>query len=65
MENSKKPDKKNPRNGANIISQLFFLWFIPILWKGAKSGLNANDLTMCLEKDLSQDLGDKLERYVI
>lgn len=62
MDYSKKPEKKNPKKGANFISQLLFLWFIPILWKGKNKGLNTDDVTVCLKQDQSKDLGDKLER---
>lgn len=62
MDSGRKPDRKNPRKGANPLSQLFFLWIIPLFWKGARKGLNTDDLTQCLEKDESEMLGDHLER---
>lgn len=64
MDSSKKPERENPRKGANPISQLFILWIAPLFWKGMKNGLTTDDLTKCLKKDRSDMLGDDLERYV-
>lgn len=63
MDFSKKPERENPRKGANPLSQLFFLWIVPVFWKGTRKGLNTDDLTHCLRKDESEVLGDELERY--
>lgn len=62
MDFSKKPERENPRKKANLISQLFFVWIIPLLWKGMKNGLTKKDLTKCLKKDRSDTLGDDLEK---
>ncbi|XP_037896202.1 multidrug resistance-associated protein 4 [Glossina fuscipes] len=62
MDSSEKPKKENPRQFAHILSQLTFGWSIPLLYRGSRQGLTADDLTKCLPEDLSQDLGDKLER---
>lgn len=61
MDHSKKPETVNPRAKSNPFSQLFFTWTIPLLSKGAKKGLNQEDLTKCLDKDRSEQLGDRLE----
>ena len=61
MDSSKKPELKNPRKGVNPLSQLLFLWVVPVLWNGLKNGLNQNNLTQCLTEDKSEELGDKLE----
>lgn len=61
MDHSKKPEKENPKKKSNPLSQLFFTWTIPLLCKGAKKGLNQDDLTKCMEKDRSEELGDRLE----
>lgn len=61
MDSSKKPESVNPRQNVNIIQQLLFTWIIPLLYKGSKNGLTTNDLTVCLDKDKSEMLGDKLE----
>lgn len=62
MDSGKKPERENPRKGANPISQLFFLWITPLFWKGTRKGLTTDDLTKCLRKDKSDLLGDALER---
>lgn len=61
MDSSKKPELKNPRKGANILSQLFFIWVVPVLWHGMRNGLTIDNRTQCLTEDKSADLGDKLE----
>ncbi|GAB0088829.1 multidrug resistance-associated protein 4 [Sergentomyia squamirostris] len=61
MDSSKKPEKANPRAKASIFSQLFFAWTVPVLFQAAEKGLSTEDLTLCLDKDKSEKLGDKLE----
>lgn len=63
MDSSRKPEKNNPRRYANLLSQVLFVWAMPMLYRGSKYGLNTEDLTKCLPADCSQDLGDKLEKY--
>lgn len=65
MDYSKKPQKKNPRKGASSLSQLLFLWVLPLMFKGCCHGLGQTDLTKSLKQDRSEDLGDKLETWVI
>lgn len=65
MDFNKKPHLENPAEGANFISQIFFLWTIPLFWKGMKDGLTTNDLTKCLQNDKSEKLGDELEELVL
>lgn len=62
MDSGRKPERKNPRKGANPLSQLFFFWIIPLFWKGARKGLSTDDVTQCLQKDESEKLGDHLEQ---
>lgn len=64
MDSSKKPEKTNPRENANPLSQILFLWIVPLLFRGARNGLNPDDLSKCLPADNSENLGDKLERYI-
>ncbi|KAJ6635336.1 ATP-binding cassette sub-family C member 4 [Pseudolycoriella hygida] len=61
MDSTKKPEHKNPRTGANPLSQLMFGWVVPTLYKGLRTGLNVEDLTQCLKEDQSEILGDKLD----
>ncbi|XP_053697137.1 ATP-binding cassette subfamily C member 4 [Sabethes cyaneus] len=63
MDSSRKPEKKNPRKGAFCASQLLFCWLLPLFYKGCRWGLNKDDLTKCLKKDKSEDLGDHLEQH--
>lgn len=64
MDFNKKPELENPRKGANVISRLFFLWTLPLFWKGMKNGLTTDDLTKCLPKDKSDKLTDAMEMCV-
>lgn len=64
MDSGKKPEKKNPRKGANPLSQLLFLWIVPLFWQGARKGLNNDDLTTCLKKHRSGELGNQLDVWV-
>lgn len=61
MDSGKKPERPNPRKGANPLSQLFFIWILPLFWHGKRNGLNNEDLTKCLHKDKSDALGNSLE----
>ncbi|XP_068157078.1 ATP-binding cassette sub-family C member 4 [Drosophila tropicalis] len=61
MDSSSKPERKNPREHANIISQLLFAWAVPLLYRGSRKGVDTKDLTACLEEDYSEPLGDRLE----
>uniref|UniRef100_A0A336LRH9 CSON001220 protein n=1 Tax=Culicoides sonorensis TaxID=179676 RepID=A0A336LRH9_CULSO len=61
MDNSKKPEKENPRKYANPLSKLLFCWIIPLMFTGTRHGLTTENLTKCLEKDESEMLGNKLE----
>ena len=62
IDNTKKPEKKNPKKGTFCLSKLIFGWMVPYLFKGSRRGLNKDDLTKCLKEDKSEDLGDKLGR---
>lgn len=65
MDSSQKPQKENPSRYASILSQLIFGWSMPLLYRGSRQGLNTDDLTKCLPEDCSEELGDKLERFVL
>lgn len=51
----------NPRNGANIFSQIFLIWTAKIFKIGYRKVLDVTDLFRPLHKDQSDVLGDKLE----
>lgn len=61
MDSGIKPENRNPRKSANIFSQIFFTWIIPLFWRGTHKGLDIDDLTKCLDKDRSEGLGNELE----
>ncbi|EDV90434.1 GH23376 [Drosophila grimshawi] len=61
MDSSVKPERKNPRERANCLSQLIFAWAVPLLFRGSRQGLTTDDLTACLKDDHSEQLGDRLE----
>lgn len=52
----------NPRESANILSQLFLTWTIPLFVKGYKKELEMEDVYQPLNEDRSDSLGDRLEK---
>ncbi|XP_031622965.1 multidrug resistance-associated protein 4-like, partial [Contarinia nasturtii] len=62
MESTSRKLLKNPRYGANFISVLFFGWTIPIFKTSYSNVLHPSDAFEPLEEDLSDKLGDRLER---
>lgn len=63
MDNSKKPENENPARKANPLSKLFFVWLVPLLWRGHRgSGLTTDDLCKCIDDDVSETLGDRLQK---
>lgn len=65
MDSSKKPINENPGKKASLLSRLFILWIVPLLFRGHRAGLNADDLCKCIDGDVSEDLGNTLQRFVI
>lgn len=45
MDYSKKPERKNPRKGANGLSQFFFAWVMPTLLRVSLSVGDDNEWT--------------------
>lgn len=65
MDSSKKPKNENPGKKASLLSRLFIFWIVPLLFRGHRAGgLTADDLCKCIDDDISEQLGDKLQRYV-
>lgn len=64
MDNTKKPKNENPGKKPGLLSHLFILWIVPLLFRGHRTGLNADDLCKCIDADVSEELGDKLQRLV-
>ncbi|KAF7996691.1 hypothetical protein HCN44_002337 [Aphidius gifuensis] len=52
--------KKNPREGANILSALTFTWVLNTFWVGYKRDLEIDDLTRPLKEHKSSVLGEKI-----
>ncbi|CAL8080013.1 unnamed protein product [Orchesella dallaii] len=62
MDFGGKKDVPNPREKANIVSRLFFLWIFPLFCKGAKQDLNIDDMYNAPKEDSSAQLGTRLGR---
>ncbi|XP_012146800.2 ATP-binding cassette subfamily C member 4 [Megachile rotundata] len=62
MDASKKYDNPNPQLSANIFSKLIFWWLKPLFWYGKDHDLELKDIYNVMPSDVSQHLGDKLER---
>ncbi|XP_063224515.1 ATP-binding cassette sub-family C member 4-like [Bacillus rossius redtenbacheri] len=52
----------HPRETANPLSALFFVWVLKIFRKGMKKELEVEDLFQPLKEHRSESLGDRLER---
>lgn len=65
MESSHRKMLPNPRETANIFSKVLLAWTVPIFVTGYKKDLEMEDLPEPLIEDRSNDLGDRLEKYVI
>lgn len=62
MESTRLKLSPNPCENANFVSKLLFLWLIPFFKMRNKKEININDLDGPLRCDLSESLGDKLEK---
>ncbi|XP_034486870.1 multidrug resistance-associated protein 4-like isoform X2 [Drosophila innubila] len=62
MDSSKKPERKNPCQQANLLSYFIFAWAVPFLYHGSRKGLTTDDITECLKADQSEQLGNRLEK---
>ncbi|XP_011312621.1 multidrug resistance-associated protein 4 [Fopius arisanus] len=62
MDSSKKYDNPNPRKTANPLSKLIFWWLKPLFTYGKTNDLVTKDLYNILQPDLSEPLGDALEK---
>ncbi|XP_031639826.1 multidrug resistance-associated protein 4-like, partial [Contarinia nasturtii] len=63
MESAYRKLLKNPRNGANFLSVVFFGWSIPIFKKTYNNVLHPNDVFEPIDEDYSDRLGDRLEKH--
>ncbi len=55
-----KQDVPNPRENANPLSKLFFLWILPLFCEGAKKDLGIDDMYNAPREDSAAVLGTKL-----
>ncbi|XP_033343952.1 multidrug resistance-associated protein 4-like isoform X1 [Bombus vosnesenskii] len=62
MDSSKKYDNPNPKLTANVFSKLIFWWLKPLFWYAKDHDLEIKDIYNVMPNDVSQHLGDKLER---
>ncbi|KAL1514285.1 hypothetical protein ABEB36_003566 [Hypothenemus hampei] len=62
MDSSKKYDNPSPEESANWLNRLFFCWVLPLFRLGYNQDLAVKDIYNAASKDLSQPLGDILER---
>ncbi|XP_012172204.1 ATP-binding cassette sub-family C member 4 isoform X2 [Bombus terrestris] len=62
MDSSKKYDNPNPKLTANVFSKLIFWWLKPLFWYAKDHDLEIKDIYNVMPNDVSQRLGDKLER---
>ncbi|KAG6794912.1 multidrug resistance-associated protein 4 [Apis mellifera caucasica] len=62
MDTSKKYNNPNPKLSANFFSKLVFWWLKPLFWYGRNHDLELKDIYNVMPNDVSQHLGDKLER---
>ncbi|KAL7299477.1 hypothetical protein TKK_0007716 [Trichogramma kaykai] len=63
MEVNKKYDNPSPRLSAGALSKLTFCWLNKLFWYGRKHDLEFKDLHNTLPADLSEPLGDRLEKF--
>ncbi|CAL8104325.1 unnamed protein product [Orchesella dallaii] len=62
MDINLKKAKSNPYAQSNLISKIFFLWLLPLFRDGYYKDLNLDDLFDTLKEDMSQKLGNDLEK---
>ncbi|KAB0798126.1 hypothetical protein PPYR_09119 [Photinus pyralis] len=63
MDFSKKYETPNPEVKANPISKLLYCWLLPLFYHGFKKDLEVKDLYNVNQCDISEKLGDTMERH--
>lgn len=61
MESATRKLPPNPRENANVLSVLFFVWTLPLFKKGYAKVLELEDIFQPLISDRSESLGNRLE----
>ncbi|XP_050504204.1 ATP-binding cassette subfamily C member 4 [Diabrotica virgifera virgifera] len=62
MDSTKKYVKVSPEQKANLISKLFYWWFLPFFKFGYKHDITIKDVYNTTQGDLSAALGDALQK---
>ncbi|GJQ70582.1 hypothetical protein Trydic_g22981 [Trypoxylus dichotomus] len=62
MDSSKKYNNPSPETKATVLSKLFFCWIFPFFKYGYKHDLETKDLYNTQQPDLSEPLGNILEK---
>lgn len=62
MDSTKKYENPSPEIKANVFSKLVFGWVLPLFKYGYSNDLEEKDLYNTTKRDLSQSLGDELEK---
>uniref|UniRef100_A0AAR5QIW1 ABC transmembrane type-1 domain-containing protein n=1 Tax=Dendroctonus ponderosae TaxID=77166 RepID=A0AAR5QIW1_DENPD len=62
MDSTKKFDNPSPEESASWLNKLFFCWVLPFFKLGYQKDLQVKDIYNTTKGDLSQPLGDILER---
>lgn len=52
----------NPKENANFLSKITFIWTVSLFRKGYRKDLEVEDLYRTLKSDESERLGDRLEK---
>lgn len=61
MDFHSKKDVENKRESAGFISKVFFLWIVPLFWKGRKKEIDIDDLDNVPEANKSEGLSKQLQ----
>lgn len=64
MESNQYKLSPNPRESANCLSKILMTWSIPFFKKGFEKILKLENVFHPLKCDKSENLGDKLEKWV-
>ncbi|XP_060518435.1 probable multidrug resistance-associated protein lethal(2)03659 [Cylas formicarius] len=62
VEGTKSVQQNHPYTKANVISKIFFLWVLPLFYKGFRTDLNEDDILPSLRSHDSKKLADKFEK---
>lgn len=52
-----------PKDGSSFLSRIFFSWFDPLVWKGFKKPLEANDLWNVRHEDSAREVARLFHKH--